>query len=150
MRLSPTRLGPPKAPRNVFFPWFNFTLVKQEDRYLHPRQVTFHVPVHMTKPEIREYLRRIYGMKVIAVNTAIKVPIKRRMGKAFIREAPIHKIAFVQCEETIPDEVKMATSSKDPAKNPFILKDDMEANKEHKKKREWFRPGVGDIKNNYC
>ena len=69
--------GPPKAPRNVFFPWFNFIMVKS-GAYLEPNRVAFRVPVHLTKPEIRNYLRGIYGIKVVKVNTYIKLPWMRR------------------------------------------------------------------------
>ncbi|CAK9042707.1 Hypothetical protein SCF082_LOCUS24630 [Durusdinium trenchii] len=56
MFLSRRLLGPPKSPRNVFFPWFNFIMAKT-GTYLEPNRAAFRVPVHLTKPEIQNYLR---------------------------------------------------------------------------------------------
>lgn len=138
MFLSRVTLGPPKAPRNVFFPWFNFTLVKS-GTYLEPNRIAFRVPVHLTKFEIRDYLRKIYDTKVIKVNTYVKIPkIRRNSYGDYYKNGAIYKKAIVTCEETIPDEVKMLASSKEPHMNPAITKYDTP------NIRTWvpFRPGV--------
>lgn len=138
MFLSRVLLGPPKAPRNVFFPWFNFVMVKS-GAYLEPNRVAFRVPVHLTKPEIRNYLRQVYGAKVIKVNTYIKLPMIRRNAYGdFFKNGPSFKKAIVTCEEQIPDSVKMIYSSKNPGLNPAITK------KDTLRIRIWkpFRPGA--------
>lgn len=50
------KLPGPSRVRNVFFPWFNFVMAKT-GTYLEPNRAAFRVPVHLTKPEIRNYLR---------------------------------------------------------------------------------------------
>lgn len=131
-------LGPPKSPRNVFFPWFNFVMVKS-GTYLEPNRVAFRVPVHLTKPEIVNYLREVYGAKVIKVNTYIKLPhIRRNMRGMYFKNGPSFKKAIVTCEERIPDDVKMIYSSRAPGLQPAITKYDTPNIK------RWipFRPGV--------
>lgn len=131
-------LGPPKSPRNVYFPWFNFIMVKS-GAYLEPNRVAFRVPVHLTKPEIRNYLREIYGVKVIKVNTYIKLPLMRRNSYGhYFKNGPTYKKAIVTCEETIPDDVKMIYNSRTPWMNPALTKYDSP------NIRTWkpFRPGV--------
>eukprot|EP00928_Gymnodinium_smaydae_P072823 TRINITY_DN56115_c0_g1_i1.p1 TRINITY_DN56115_c0_g1~~TRINITY_DN56115_c0_g1_i1.p1 ORF type:complete len:240 (-),score=35.94 TRINITY_DN56115_c0_g1_i1:144-863(-) len=136
--LSRPLLGPPKSPRNVFFPWFNFVMVKT-GAYLEPNRVAFRVPVHLTKPEIRNYLREIYNIKVIKVNTYIKLPMIRRNAYGdYFKNGPSYKKAIVTCEETIPDDVKMFYNSRNPSMQPAITKYDTPNG------RKWkpFRPGV--------
>mmetsp|Transcript_39130 Transcript_39130/g.110591 ORF Transcript_39130/g.110591 Transcript_39130/m.110591 type:complete len:239 (+) Transcript_39130:52-768(+) len=138
MFLSRLLLGPPKAPRNVFFPWFNFIMFKT-GTYLEPNRIAFRVPVHLTKPEIRNYLREIYRAKVIKVNTYIKLPkIRRNTYGEYFKNGPSYKKAIVTCEETIPDDVKMIYNSRNPGMQPSITKYDTPGF------RRWkpFRPGV--------
>ncbi|CAD7955533.1 unnamed protein product [Amoebophrya sp. A25] len=144
LHISRACLGPPKAPRNCFFPWFNFVLVRS-GAYLEPNRIAFRVPVHVTKPEIREYLRKIYDTKVIKVNTYIHIPkIKRNTFGDFIKQGGIYKKAIVTCEEVIPDEVKMFVNSRKPRMNPAITKYDTP--KWIARKKWWskntVRPGV--------
>lgn len=138
MFLSRVSLGPPKAPRNVFFPWFNFVMVKS-GAYLEPNRIAFRVPVHLTKPEIRNYLRQVYSAKAIKVNTYIKLPkIRRNSFGDYFKNGPSYKKAIVTCEETIPDDVKMIYNSRNPGLQPAITKYDTP------NFRRWnrFRPGV--------
>uniref|UniRef100_A0A7S4T4P1 Large ribosomal subunit protein uL23m n=1 Tax=Alexandrium monilatum TaxID=311494 RepID=A0A7S4T4P1_9DINO len=131
-------LGPPKSPRNVFFPWFNFVMVKS-GTYLEPNRVAFRVPVHLTKPEIRNYLREVYDIKVIKVNTYIKLPMIRRNAYGdYFKNGPQYKKAIVTCEEKIPDDVKMIYSSRFPWLQPALTKYDTP------NIRKWkpFRPGM--------
>lgn len=122
MFVSRVLLGPPKAPRNVFFPWFNFLMFKS-GAYLAPNRIAFRVPVHLTKPEIRTYLREIYDVKVIKVNTYIKLPkIRRNAYGDYFKNGPQYKKAIVTCEETIPDDVKMIYNSRYPVEQPAITK----------------------------
>jgi large subunit ribosomal protein L23 len=120
--LSLQRLSPPKIPRNVFFPWQNFVL-HQSGSYLEPNRVAFRVPVNMTKLDIREYLRKLYGVKVIKVNTYIKLP-KNRMSsyRNWFKTDAQYKKAIVTCEEIIPNEVKMMHSCRDLRLNPALTK----------------------------
>eukprot|EP00929_Paragymnodinium_shiwhaense_P114870 TRINITY_DN83418_c0_g1_i1.p1 TRINITY_DN83418_c0_g1~~TRINITY_DN83418_c0_g1_i1.p1 ORF type:complete len:252 (-),score=31.16 TRINITY_DN83418_c0_g1_i1:139-894(-) len=131
-------LGPPKSPRNSFFPWFNFVMAKSGG-YLEPNRVAFRVPVHLTKPEIKNYLRQIYSAKVIKVNTYIKLPKMRRNAYgAYFKNGPSYKKAIVTCEETIPDDVKMLYNSRFPHQQPAVTKYDTPGRK------NWipFRPGA--------
>jgi large subunit ribosomal protein L23 len=120
--ISAGLLSPPKMPRNIFFPWQNFIL-HQSGSYLEPNRVAFRVPVNMTKLDIREYLRRLYGVKVIRVNTFIKLP-KSKMcaNRNYFKTDASYKKAIVTCEETVPDEVKMIHSCRDLRLNPAVTK----------------------------
>jgi len=140
-------LGPPKAPRNVFFPWFNFVMAKS-GAYLEPNRVAFRVPVHLTKPEIRNYLRQVYKAKVVKVNTYIKLPKLRRNAYGdYLKNGSVYKKAIVTMEETIPDEVKMIYNSRNPDQQPAITKYDTPGVGSHGKPGDpgaWkpWRPGV--------
>ena len=118
--LTRPALSPPKLPRNIFFPWQNFIL-HQSGSYLEPNRVAFRVPVNMTKLDIREYLRKLYGVKVIKVNTYIKLP-KHKMSsyRNWFKTDAQYKKAIVTCEEVIPDEVKMIHSCRDLRLNPAL------------------------------
>jgi large subunit ribosomal protein L23 len=120
--ISRPALSPPKMPRNIFFPWQNFVL-HQSGSYLEPNRVAFRVPVNMTKFDIREYLRKLYGVKVIKVNTYIKLP-KTKMSsyRNWFKTDAQYKKAIVTCEEVIPDEVKMIHSCRDLRLNPALTK----------------------------
>jgi large subunit ribosomal protein L23 len=119
-RLVRSVLSPPKLPANNFFPWVNMTL-HQSGTYLSPHRVCFRVPVHLTKFEIREYLRKVYQVKAIKVNTMIKLPKKQQNSKKqWYKMGSQYKKAYVTCEEIIPDSVKMMRSSKDMRKNPDL------------------------------
>ena len=120
--LSRTLLSPPKMPRNIFFPWQNFVL-HQSGSYLEPNRVAFRVPVNMTKFDIREYLRKLYDVKVIKVNTYIKLP-KTKMSsyRNWFKTDAQYKKAIVTCEEVIPDEVKMMHSCRSLRLNPALTK----------------------------
>lgn len=115
-------LSPPKIPRNVFFPWQNFVL-HQSGSFLEPNRVAFRVPVNMTKFDIREYLRRLYGVKVIKVNTYVKLPRKRMSSyRNWFKTEAQYKKAIVTCEETIPNDVKMIHSSRELRLNPALTR----------------------------
>ena len=119
-RLISSSLGPPKLPLNNYFPWVNLTL-HQSGTYLAPNRVCFRVPVHLTKLEIREYLRTIYGVRAVKVNTMIKLPkSKQNSLRQWYKTGAQFKKAYVTCEEKIPDAVKMLNSSKDLRKNPAL------------------------------
>uniref|UniRef100_A0A0G4GQN0 Large ribosomal subunit protein uL23m n=1 Tax=Chromera velia CCMP2878 TaxID=1169474 RepID=A0A0G4GQN0_9ALVE len=127
--LSLPRRAPPKTPRNVFFPWQNFVL-HRSGAWLEKNRVAFKVPVNFTKPEIREYLRRIYGLKILKVNTMIKqFPARRNYRHHlmnYYKKGPVTKKAVVTLEDAVPDEVKMMGGqfggSRRPGVNPAITK----------------------------
>jgi len=115
-------MSPPKLPRNIFFPWQNFIL-HQSGSYLEPNRVAFRVPVNMTKFDIREYLRKLYGVKVVKVNTYIKLPNQKMCSnRNYFKTDAQYKKAIVTCEEVIPDEVKMMHSSRNLRLNPALTK----------------------------
>jgi hypothetical protein len=77
----------------------------------------------MTKMDIREYLRKLYGVKVIKVNTYIKLPQKKMSSfRNWFKTEAQYKKAIVTCEETIPDDVKMMNSSRELRLNPALTK----------------------------
>ena len=120
--ISRISCSPPKMPRNIFFPWQNFVL-HQSGSYLEPNRVAFRVPVNMTKFDIREYLRKLYGVKVIKVNTYIKLPVaKMSSNRNWFKTDAQYKKAIVTCEERIPDDVKMMHSCRDLRLNPALTK----------------------------
>ena len=120
LKLTQYIRAPPKLPANNYFPWINLVL-HQSGTYLAPHRVCFRVPVHLTKFEIREYLRKIYKIKAIKVNTMIKLPKKKQNSmKQWYTVGAQYKKAYVTCEETIPDAVKMMRSSRDIRKNPDL------------------------------
>ena len=115
-------MSPPKLPRNIFFPWQNFIL-HQSGTYLEPNRVAFRVTVNMTKFDIREYLRKLYGVKVIRVNTYIKLPNQRMCAnRNYFKTDAQYKKAIVTCEEVVPDEVKMINSCRNLRLNPALTK----------------------------
>ena len=141
LHLSRACLGPPKAPRNVFFPWFNFVLVRS-GAYLEKNRVAFRVPVHVTKYEIREYLRQIYGARVTRVNTYIKVPkVGRSASGRYFRCGPVYKKAILTLEDDVPDTVKMVISANQPGVNPAATKYDGVGQQKFNRSSR-FRPGA--------
>merc|ERR1712039_7181 len=117
---------------------FNFVMVKS-GAYLEPNRVAFRVPVHLTKPEIRNYLREVYKAKVIKVNTYIKLPkIRRNSFGDYFKNGASYKKAIVTFEETWADDVKMIYSSRTPGIQPMITKYDTPG------RMKWrpFRPGA--------
>ena len=85
--------------------------------------MAFRVPVNMTKFDIREYLRKLYGVKVVKVNTYIKLPAQRMCAnRNYFKTDAQYKKAIVTCEEVIPDEVKMMQSCRNLKLNPGLTK----------------------------
>lgn len=118
---------------NVFFPWQPMIIYRAEE-YLEHNQLAFRVPVNMTKLEIKHYLHRIYGGKVLNVSTEVRVPpIENSPDFKFqYRKIPIWKKAIVEFEEPTPDEVKMLANTRSLMQNPAAM--DPDYNKPFKKK----------------
>eukprot|EP00921_Rhytidocystis_pertsovi_P027026 GHVQ01043551.1.p1 GENE.GHVQ01043551.1~~GHVQ01043551.1.p1 ORF type:complete len:234 (-),score=29.64 GHVQ01043551.1:152-853(-) len=125
LRVSRLLLSPPKTPRNVFFPWQTMC-VHQSGSFLERNRLALRVPINFTKFEIREYMRKLYGARVMKVNTLIKQPERKRNMKEwrarYYRNGPIMKKAILTLEHAIPDDVKMMSSSTKLSRNPAILK----------------------------
>jgi ribosomal protein L23 len=49
------------------------------DKPLRPNQALFHVPLHFTKPLLKEYLTRLYGVTVGRIDTVIQAGKVRRI-----------------------------------------------------------------------
>lgn len=104
-------MTPPRLPRNMFFPWANFVHVRSR-AYLPPNSIAFQVPVNYTKFDIREYMRQIYNLKVIKVNTYIHIGSRRLVAQGkYAKADSAYKKAILTCEEHFPDEVRMAAST---------------------------------------
>lgn len=86
--------GPPKS----FFPNITFTLVRTERRY--PNQAVFRCPLFLTKYDITNYLRGIYGINPIKVDT-INYPTRFKMdlGRMIKIPTPALKKAIVTLDE---------------------------------------------------
>lgn len=61
-------------------------------RFRDPNQVTFRLPALLTKPDIKQYLERLYGLRVTHVHTA---NFMARDSKARRRHYPAYKNAVV-------------------------------------------------------
>ncbi|CEM35652.1 unnamed protein product [Vitrella brassicaformis CCMP3155] len=129
-------LGPPKAPRNVYFPWQN-CYIHLTGVFLERNRLALKVPLNFTKYEIREYLKKLYGAKVLKVNTLVRQPQRTRnyMHKTlgYYRRGPLHKKAIVNFEHAIPDDVKMFSSSRQLGRNPALLKKNISYGKKNPK-----------------
>ena len=100
-------MSPPRQPRNIFFPWANFVLIRSTS-YLPPNSIAFRVPVSFTKFDIREYMRTIYGLKVIKANTYVRLGERRQVQSGrYVSVSRAYKKAILTCEETFPDEMRM-------------------------------------------
>ncbi|CDR94712.1 ribosomal protein L23, putative [Babesia bigemina] len=123
--LSRILWAPPKSPRNIYFPWQTMC-VHRSGAFLERNRLALRVPINLTKFEIREYLRKLYGAQVIKVNTLIKVPrIKRDLASRkpkYYRNGPMYKKAIVTLEHAVPDEVKMLGRDFELGVNPAITK----------------------------
>ncbi|GBE60137.1 mitochondrial ribosomal L23 [Babesia ovata] len=100
--------------------------VHRSGAFLERNRLALRVPINLTKFEIREYLRKLYGAQVIKVNTLIKVPrIKRDLTSRkpkYYRNGPMYKKAIVTLEHSVPDEVKMLGRDFELGVNPAITK----------------------------
>lgn len=56
-------------PRTVYLPQYAMTLVRRASAKLPPNNFIFRVDPRMTKPEIKQYLERIYDVPVLRVGT---------------------------------------------------------------------------------
>lgn len=65
-------------------------------------QYTFDVGLHLTKPQIRELVKSVYKVTVVAVNTHRPPRQHRRVG-AFVGEKPRYKRVIV----TLPTDEKI-------------------------------------------
>ena len=81
-----------KGPAELFFPNVPFRVMRTKKQYGQTgspflKRVVFKVPPYMTKPEIKQYLTKIYGMQVTKVNTInvehYRQPIAGRKVKWF-------------------------------------------------------------------
>jgi ribosomal protein L23 len=75
----------------VYFPNFIFTMIRSGKRR-DPNQVVFRVPSILTKPDISQYLSKIYNLNVTNVHT---VNFIAHESKARRRYSPAYKNAIV-------------------------------------------------------
>ncbi|KAL2006183.1 hypothetical protein VTN00DRAFT_9837 [Thermoascus crustaceus] len=77
---------PPSAPlsmrKQVFLPEFTIALIRTP--FLPPRYASFYVPLNFNKLDMRDYMQRVYGVKVLSVRSYVeqqKVTRQRPLGK---------------------------------------------------------------------
>ena len=78
--------------QKVYFPRFVFTLLRTERRV--KNQVVFKCPSVLNKFDIQQYLEKLYGLRVLQVNTMNYAPRRVRTG-TLIEKIPGWKKAFV-------------------------------------------------------
>lgn len=73
----------------------------------------FETELNATKPEIKQYLEKIYGLNPIAVNTLrTNGKIKMTMSRKRFRESDKKK-AYVYIDQEVPQEFRKATKKYD-------------------------------------
>ena len=76
----------------VYFPNFVFTLLRPVKRA--PNEVAFKVNKILTKYDIKNFLEKAYGLKVLAVSTVNFLGRQKRIGRGYIIK-PAWKKAIV-------------------------------------------------------
>jgi len=90
---TPWKIEPGPFHKYIKFPKETFTMVKCPDE----TQVCFRVPLKYNKPQIKNYLEQIYGVKILNVRTMILLKKPRRIGSTSVRRKDIKK-AYVRVE----------------------------------------------------
>ncbi len=70
----------------------SLTLMEEENKY------TFDVDVNASKPEIKNAVEKLFGVKVLSVNTMNIKPKKKRLGR-YVGKTNRRKKAIVQLAE---------------------------------------------------
>lgn len=85
----------------VFFP--NTPIViKPKGNFITSRGIVeFYVPVNQTKYEIRQYLKKIYDLDIIKVNTILHDGRLKRDAKGKWYKTPAYKKAIVTIDNTV-------------------------------------------------
>lgn len=72
-----------EAAQKVYLPNFTLTLVRNGPAHASdPYTATFRVPTQLTKPDIVQFLTKVYGLTVLGIRTSIK------MGKVYHNLTP--------------------------------------------------------------
>ncbi|RJE23585.1 hypothetical protein PHISCL_04085 [Aspergillus sclerotialis] len=82
LRLPSDWVGPwesLKKRKQVFLPDFTITLIRTP--FLPPRYASFYVPLNFTKLDIRDYLKRAYGVKTLRVRSYVEQQKITRVSK---------------------------------------------------------------------
>lgn len=88
------------APSIVHFPEMALTLVRRTSAKLPFNHFLFRTEVHWTKAEIREYLEKVYSVKVARIATAIsRGKIRRVTGKRSLYKLKDFKKVYVRIED---------------------------------------------------
>lgn len=103
----------------------DFTIALIRTPFLPPRYASFYVPLHFNKLDIRDYLQRLYGVKVLSVRSFVeqqKVTRMRKDGKhgyGRLRRPQAKKKMTVEMKEPFvwPEPPKDMA----PYVNPFSL-----------------------------
>lgn len=99
----------PRGPK-VYFPSFVFTLIRS-GKARASNEAVFRVPIFLNKLDIKQYLERLYGLRVADVQTFIFLPKVTRRGRNYI---PGKKNAIVRLAE--------GTFKYPPPTDPALLK----------------------------
>ncbi|KAL2221834.1 putative mitochondrial ribosomal protein L23 [Thermoascus aurantiacus ATCC 26904] len=83
---KPADWVPPSAPlsmrKQVYLPDFTIALIRTP--FLPPRYASFYVPLNFNKLDMRDYMQRVYGVKVLSVRSYVeqqKVTRQRPLGR---------------------------------------------------------------------
>lgn len=76
---------------------------------IEPNTIVFKVDEHLSKPQIKQYVEKLYGLKVEKVNTArFMGKIKKNPYNRKLRMTKNFKKAFVVTDSKIPESVNQA------------------------------------------
>jgi len=110
--LSSTPLSLPFHPLRMRFPNAVFAMMPNKSGIDDKRVVTFRVPLNYAKPQIKNYLQQIYGVRVLKVSTIIQHSDRSKMNLQTrrLKHAKDFKKAMVTLDEpfTYPNVVEQA------------------------------------------
>lgn len=98
----------------------NIIMVNNPERHADKSEYHFHVPIDMSKPEIKDYLTKVYDLDVVKVNTAnYDGKTKYRGGSRQPLKGKRYKKAFVTlASDSGPEPAVVVASKPKPKPKP--------------------------------
>mmetsp|Transcript_11259 Transcript_11259/g.39219 ORF Transcript_11259/g.39219 Transcript_11259/m.39219 type:complete len:109 (-) Transcript_11259:59-385(-) len=103
----------------VWFPKFTMTLMRRASAAQPANNLVFRVDPKMTKPEIRQYLERVYGLPVTRVATVNYDGKVKRSGRHFYQQNA-YKKAYVRIDPHSAVAAARVGPSARPADAPLV------------------------------